>query len=164
MLVSRRSEPPGAAFRFVQVVYLEEGGGHAGDDDELGDAFAGLHGPGLLAVVVEGDPPLAPVVGIHDAHLVGRGQIPLGGQAGAGEDQSRPALRDGHGIAQGDHHGLVGSEGHGPVGTGVEIRPGGARRGVGGEDGPLPETFDRFIGHGWFSLRHRRHRGRFSVS
>jgi len=76
-------------------------------------------------MVVQGHHHLSPVIGVHYADFIGRGQAAPGRQAAAGVDQPRVARGDLHCKARGHQDGLAGLEGPTLPDAGAQIRPGG---------------------------------------
>ena len=90
-----RAEAAGPPLSIIQLIRFLELGGEIGSDDQLGNAVAAHYGAGFVAVVIQGHHQLSPVIRVDDAHLVGRSQALLGGQAGAGVHQPHIALGNG---------------------------------------------------------------------
>ena len=68
LLATRRTKPAFTPFTLIELIDQLEAGLHHGQDHQLGDAFAGLHGEAVVAAIPDRDHQLALVVGIDEAH------------------------------------------------------------------------------------------------
>ena len=132
----------GAADSFGQFFRFQKTGGEVGGQHQLGDPLTGFDGLRLGAVVVETDHDLAPVVRVHHTHLIGRGQIALGGKAASGIDQTCPAKGDFHGKTGGDPRSRTGRHSHRLIQTGIQVRTRSFRTAVGGQNCVLMKFFN----------------------